>query len=303
MKDSEKKAVLGVCVMAAFADGAKAEAERGEIQRIADGLAGQDANLAAGAQDVLLGRASLTQLARELESAEARNLAYEMAVCVCDADGAQTPAERKFLEQLRSAIGLDAVSAANFTRDAEALAEPAPAGAAPASDAELDSTILGNAVLCAALEQLPQRLATMAIVPLQMRMVYKIGAKYGFSLDRGHIVDLLSAAGVGMASQMIDNFARGLVKKVAGRFIGSFLSGLAGRATSSAVAFGTTYALGHLAKRYYSGGRKLTAEQLRDTFQSLVAEARGVESRHAGAITDRARSLNVADLAGLVRGA
>jgi uncharacterized protein (DUF697 family)/tellurite resistance protein len=303
MKDSEKKAVLGVCVMAAFADGAKVEAERGEIRRIADGLAGEDANLAAGAQDVLLGRASLAQLARELESAEARNLAYEMAVCVCDADGAQTPAERKFLEQLRSAIGLDAVSAANFTRDAEALAEPALAGATPASDAEVDSTILGNAVLCAALEQLPQRLATMAIVPLQMRMVYKIGAKYGFALDRGHIVDLLSAAGVGMASQMVDNFARGLVKKVAGRFIGSFLSGLAGRATSSAVAFGTTYALGHLAKRYYSGGRKLTADQLRDTFQSLVAEARGIESRHAGAITDRARSLNVADLAGLVRGA
>jgi uncharacterized protein (DUF697 family)/tellurite resistance protein len=303
MKDSEKKAVLGVCVMAAFADGAKVEAERGEIRRIADGLAGEDANLAAGAQDVLLGRASLAQLARELESAEARNLAYEMAVCVCDADGAQTPAERKFLEQLRSAIGLDAVSAANFARDAEALAEPALAGATPASDAEVDSTILGTAVLCAALEQLPQRLATMAIVPLQMRMVYKIGAKYGFALDRGHIVDLLSAAGVGMASQMVDNFARGLVKKVAGRFIGSFLSGLAGRATSSAVAFGTTYALGHLAKRYYSGGRKLTADQLRDTFQSLVAEARGIESRHAGAITDRARSLNVADLAGLVRGA
>jgi uncharacterized protein (DUF697 family)/tellurite resistance protein len=301
---SETRAIVSLSLLAAFVDGEKHERERAEIKRIAEGLSQADGvQLPTLYQDVLMKRVSLASVAGELKSPEARQLAYEMAVCVCDADGAQTPAERKFLEQLRSAIGLDAVSAANFARDAEALAEPALAGATPASDAEVDSTILGTAVLCAALEQLPQRLATMAIVPLQMRMVYKIGAKYGFALDRGHIVDLLSAAGVGMASQMVDNFARGLVKKVAGRFIGSFLSGLAGRATSSAVAFGTTYALGHLAKRYYSGGRKLTADQLRDTFQSLVAEARGIESRHAGAITDRARSLNVADLAGLVRGA
>jgi uncharacterized protein (DUF697 family)/tellurite resistance protein len=303
MKDSEKKAVMGLCVLAAFADGAKVEAERGEIRRIADGLAGEDANLAGSAQDVLMGRATVQQLAGALESTEARNLAYEMAVCVCDADGVQSAAERKFLDQLRAALGLDVVSAANFTRDAEALASAPLAGAAAASDAELDSTILNSAILCAALEQLPQRLATMAIVPLQTRMVYKIGAKYGFTLDRGHIVDLLSAAGIGMAAQIVDNFARGLVKKVAGRFVGSFLSGLAGRATSSAVAFGTTYALGHLAKRYYGGGRKLTADQLRETFQSLVSEARGIESKYAGAITDRARNLNVSDLAGLVRGA
>jgi uncharacterized protein (DUF697 family) len=102
---------------------------------------------------------------------------------------------------------------------------------------------------------------------------------------------------------MVDSFARELVTRFAGRLVGSFLSGLAGRATSSAVAFGTTYALGHLAKRYYSGGRKLTTEQLRDTFRSLVDQARGIESKYAGQISERARNVDVGQLASLVRGA
>lgn len=303
MSESEKQALMGVCMLAAFADGAKVEREREEIRKIAEGLAGADASLGAAANDVLVGRATVKQLAESLLSQEARQRAYEMAVCVCDADGVQSQAERAFLDELRAALGLAVLPSAEFARHAETVAAQPIASAPPVSEAEVDASILNTAILCAALEQLPQRLATMAIVPLQMRLVYKVGAKYGYSLDRGHIVDLLSAAGIGMASQVVDNFARGLVTKLAGRFVGSFLTGLAGRATSSAVAFGTTYALGHLAKRYYSGGRKLSGEQIRDTFRSLVDEARGVESKYAGAITERARNVNVADLAGLVRNA
>ena len=37
----------------------------------------------------------------ELKSTEAQHLAYEMAVCVCDADGAQNSPESKFLDELR----------------------------------------------------------------------------------------------------------------------------------------------------------------------------------------------------------
>lgn len=301
MNHSEKQAVLGVCVMAAFADGAKVERERDELRRIADGLA--DAGLAASAQDVLSGRSQLEQLARELQSDEAKNVAYEMAVCVCDADGARSAEERRFLDDLRSSLGLDANAGAELARRADAIADNPFAAAAPVADAELDEMILNSAILCAALEQLPQRLATMAIVPLQMRLVFKVGVKYGYTLDKGRILDLLGAAGLGVASQVVDNFARGLVSNITGRFVGSFLSGLARRATSSAVAFGATYALGHLAKRYYSGGRKLSGEELRHTFRSLVDQARGVESKYAGRIAERARGVDVADLAGLVRNA
>jgi uncharacterized protein (DUF697 family) len=224
-----------------------------------------------------------------------------MALCVCDADGARNDAERAFLAELRRELGLPEEALASLDARADDLTSNPFAAATAVDTAEIDSTILKNAILCAALEQLPQRMASLAIVPLQMRLVYNVGASYGFKLDKGHVLDLLGAAGVGVASQMVDSFARELVTRFAGRLVGSFLSGLAGRATSSAVAFGTTYALGHLAKRYYSGGRKLTTEQLRDTFRSLVDQARGIESKYAGQISERAR--NVGQLASLVRGA
>ena len=58
--------------------------------------------------------------------------------------------------------------------------------------------ILNYAILNGALELLPESLATMAIIPLQMKMVYRIGKTYGFELDRGHIKDFLATAGVGI---------------------------------------------------------------------------------------------------------
>lgn len=301
MNDTEKQAVLATALMAAFADGAKVERERDEIRRIAERLAGDDQHLTLHYQDVLLGRMTPNEVARDLQSQEARRLAYEMAVCVCDADGQQSAAEKHFLNDLARTLGLDVGESAAMSASAEDIAATPIETPVSGENAELDAMILKNAILCAALEQMPQKLATMAIVPLQLRMVYKVGAAHGFTLDKGHVLDLLAAAGVGATSQLIDSFARQLITKFAGRFAGGLISGLAGRATSSAIAFGSTYAIGHLAKRYYAGGRKLTGAQIRETFQTLLGEARGIESTHLGAIASRARTLDVGQLSSLVR--
>ncbi|MCB1944089.1 MAG: GTPase, partial [Candidatus Accumulibacter sp.] len=86
MNEHEQQAILTLSLMAAFADGGKADSERAEIKRIADALAGDGAiNLAALYQDVLLKRVSLPVAAAALKSPEVRQLAFEMAVCVCDA--------------------------------------------------------------------------------------------------------------------------------------------------------------------------------------------------------------------------
>ncbi len=302
MNDSEKRAVVATCLMAAFADGAKAEKERDEIRRIADSLLSDaDARAALAYQDALLGRLTPAAIAAEMPSRDARQVAYEMAVCVCNADGIQSEAEKRFLTELRAALQLDVIEATRFSDGAHAIVAQPLASVPPASDEQVDKLILDNAILCAALEQLPQRLATMAIVPLQMRLVYKVGAKYGFTLDKGHVVDLLSTAGVGMTAQVIDGFARRMITGLVGRFAGGLITGLSGRAASSAFAFGSTYALGHLAKRYYAGGRKLSAAQIKELFSSLVDEARGVEAHHASSIAERARSVDVGALASLVR--
>jgi hypothetical protein len=57
-----------------------------------------------------------------LTSPEARQLAFEMAVCVCDADGVQSAAEQAFLADLRHALALDVQQSAAYTRQAEAIA-------------------------------------------------------------------------------------------------------------------------------------------------------------------------------------
>lgn len=316
MTDQERDATLSLCLMAAFADGRKDERERGEVRRIAESLShGTDVNLAGLYQDVLLGKRDVEAVAAELRSPEVKQLAFEMAVVVCDADGARTGAERAFLDRLQRALGLDAGEAQSFAERADALATvpldegaPVPPGKAPPAptapgvdEAELDRTILNHSILNGALELLPQSLATMAIVPLQMKLVYAVGKAYGFELDRGHVRDFLATAGVGLGSQYVEQFGRKLVGGLLGKLGGGLLGGLGRQATGSALSFASTYALGQVAKRYYGGGRTLTGEALRQTFQELLGEAQALRERHAGAIEQRARTLDVSQLLTLVR--
>ena len=156
----------------------------------------------------------------------------------------------------------------NHQQTAQALAaQPAGLGVPPLlnqnqnRDAEVDQMILNAAILNGALEIMPHTLATMAIVPLQMRLVYRIGHAYGYELDRGHIKDFLATVGVGLTSQVFEGFTRQLVGGFARRLTGGFLGGLVGEATGSAVAFASTYALGQVAKKYYASGRSLSAAQ------------------------------------------
>ncbi len=151
MTASETQAILTVSLLAAFADGDKHERERAEIKRIAEGLSQADAaHLPTLYQDVLMKRVSLATALPALVSDESKQLAYEMAACVCDADGAQSAAERAFLAELGSALGLSAASATQFSRQAEELAAaPLSSGSAArvTDHAELDAEILNAAIL------------------------------------------------------------------------------------------------------------------------------------------------------------
>src|SRR5688572_24764434 len=98
MTPAETQAIVTLAVLASFADGAKHDRERDELKRIAEGLGRADGvHLPTLYQDVLMKRVDSAAAVAALGSAEARQLAYEMAVCVCDADGAQSPAEARFL--------------------------------------------------------------------------------------------------------------------------------------------------------------------------------------------------------------
>ena len=308
MIEQEQKAILTACLMAAFADGNKHERERSEIKSIAESLAGEASiNLSTIVQDVLLKRVSLPALTAALSTSQSRQLAYEMAVCVCDADGAQSPAEREFLITLRGALGVDAGTAEAFAAKAEKMAEVPIAPMTPVAAAstmgreEIDKAILDAAILNGAVELLPESLATMAIIPLQMRLVYRIGKSYGYELDRGHIKDFLATAGVGLTSQYLEQAGRKLLGGLLRGVGGGLLGGLGKQAVSSGMSFASTYALGQVARHYYAGGRTLNAQMLRDAFSEILGEAKTLHSRYLPQMQAQARTLDAGRLLNLVQ--
>ena len=327
MTPTETKAIVTLSLLASFVDGDKHERERSEIKRIAEGLAGDDGlHLPSVYQDVLMKRVSLDSVAAELDSTESKQLAYEMAVCVCDADGTQSELERRFLDEVRTALGLDASTAAAFSGDAESMASaPLSAGvgavavptavagaatgataaspAASVDEAALDKSILNASIVNGALELLPETLSTMAIIPLQMKLVYRIGQAYGFELDRGHIKDFLATVGVGLTSQYLEQAGRKLLGGLLGRVGGGLLRGAGNQAVSSGVSFASTYALGHVAKRYYAGGRKLSTQTLKDAYAQVTEQGKGLQTQYLPAIQEKARTLDAGKVLAMVRGA
>lgn len=336
METSALRATLSLCLMAAFVDGDKHERERDEIRRIAQGLgADQSVHLPTLYQDVLLQRVSLDEVAAGLPERGARQLAYEMAVCVCDADGAVSPKEAAFLAEVRRRLELGGAAetfdvqarelaeapldgptalpvAAAAATGAAATATPVPAATAPADasparsatvgDAELDDRILKAAITCGALELLPETLSTLAIIPLQMRLVYTIGQAHGYELDRGHIKDFLATAGVGLTSQYLEQTGRKLIGGLLGKLGGGLLGGVGKQAVSSGMSFATTYALGHLAKRYYAGGRSFSTQTLKDSYATILEQGKGLQTRYLPQMQQQASQMDLSRVMALAKG-
>jgi len=321
MNAEETRAVLAIALMAAYADGHKADAERDEVRRVAEALGAEagSLNLPALYQDVLLKRIDIARAAAALGNAETRQLAFELAVGVCDADGLRNETETKFLADLGAALALtppqmaepaavaDALVTLPLAAAAERPANPPPTPAGPvvasvaADSAELDKMIVNAAILNGALELLPQSMASMAIIPLQMRMVYRIGKAHGYELDRGHIKDLLAAMGVGLTGQYLEEIGRKLIGGLFGKVAGRMAGGLARGATGMAFSFATTYALGKVAVRYYAGGRTMSTQMLKDAFDGMVQEARGLQGRYQPQIEQQARTIDVNRIVQMVR--
>ncbi|MET0534217.1 MAG: DUF533 domain-containing protein [Steroidobacter sp.] len=324
MNAREQEAVLTIALLAAFADGAKDDREREEIKRIADSLAGEAGapQLAQLYQSVLLKRVNVTDAAAALTDPAHKQLAYEMAVCVCDADAVASPAEQKFLQELKSALSLNSSQTTPIEQEAAALADaPLPntpvavtAAATPQaqstnsgvkqatmSDAELDKYILNHSIVNGAIELLPQSLATMAIIPLQIKLVYRIGQAYGYQMDKGHIREFLATAGVGLTSQYVEQIGRKLLGGLLGSVAGGLGRGLGRAGAGAAFSFATTYALGQLAKRYYAGGRQMNTALIQQTYQSMLSQAKQLQGQYSPEIEQKARTLDAGQVMQMVR--
>ena len=306
MRAEDQKAILAIALLAAFADGAKDDREREEVRRIAESLATASPaiDLRTLYQDVLLKRFGLDEAVVALRDDGLRNYAYEMALCVCEADGQTTAAERRFLDQLKVSLGLGNDQARAIEREVDpivAATSTVTASNSGGNNAEIDQSILNYALLNGALELLPQSWASMAIIPLQIKMVYGIGQTHGVTLDQGHIKEFIAAAGVGLTSQYLEQFGRKLLGGLLGKVAGKTAGKIGRAATGMAFSFATTYALGHLAKSYYAGGRQMNGELLRETYQSLLGPAKELQTRYLPQIEQKAATLDASQVIAMIR--
>ncbi|WP_288254786.1 DUF533 domain-containing protein [uncultured Hydrogenophaga sp.] len=330
MNLQEQQTILTIALMAALADGEKADTERESIRGIAESLGAEaGAGLAKVYQDVLLKRVDLAACVARLSDPGQRELAYEMAVCVCDADGARSAAEAAFLADLKARLKPDAAESAAFEKVEAELVEAAgtvapvapaaavataaastPAASPPSAanerrgpdGAALDKSILNYSLLNGALELLPQSWASMAIIPLQVKMVYEIGQAHGVELDQGHIREFIAAVGVGLTSQYLEQFGRKLIGGLLGKAAGRTLGGVGRAATGMAFSFATTYALGQVAKRYYAGGRQMSTALLKQSFQDLLGPAKQMQTQYLPQIQQKAATLDAGQVMAMVRG-
>ncbi len=298
--DQERKSILAIAIMAALADGKKDDAERRAIEQFGAESGGDYSSVL---MDVMQQKINAQDAAKAISTPEGRKLAYEVATIVCNADGASNAMEAQFLDQLRAALQLGA-GEAEVRQQVETMANlPVAASVAggAAGEAEMDKMILNYAILNGALELMPETLATMAIIPLQMKMVYKIGKSHGFELGREHIRDFIATLGVGLTGQYLEGFARKLLGGVLGALGGRVLGGVGKQAVSSGMSFVTTYALGQAAKRYYAGGRNFEAVKLKELYQSLLNDAKALSGKYAGEIKQKASEIKSGDIMNLVK--
>ncbi len=340
---AEAEAIVTLALFAAIADGRSDNAEREQVRSLLETLAAEHdlPALSQIHQRVVLKQVTPGQAADQITSPDAKRMAFEIAVCVADADGKTTDREQAFLDALEDRLGFTHDEALSFEHEAETIAlapaeaaddrldpavllgpdaakpadirPPIPLAAAPKAPTqqpaaedpvskEVDGIVLRYALLNGALELLPQNLATMAILPLQTRMVYAVGKRYGHALGPGHIKEFIATLGLGATSQMLENFARKALGKLAKKTLGKTAGKVVKAATGPMMTFASTYAIGRVAKAYYAGGRKLSAVDLRSMFQRDLAQGKTLYADYRPQIEANARNLNPAAVLDMVRG-
>ena len=307
MTPQDAETIVAIAALAAQADGHQDDAERTRIVEMAAGLGLNDRAVAEAASmaAAVERNAALARLVEQLSSPEARQAAYDTAVSVCHADGWVNPNEAAFLRTLATSLGIDS-TATDAT--ASTIHEQVNAKTAPQPGSDLDQFILDQAMLSAALELLPDRLASLGILPLQLRLVKQIGERHGQQLDASQVKDLVAVFGIGAAAQIMEKVVRntlgGFVGMLGRGALGGLLGGLAGNAAGFAagasVTFATTYALGHAAEQYYAQGRTLSTADLKALFTRFQNDAGTMFPR----VEERVRALAAnGNLGSVLRGA
>lgn len=286
---AERVAVFRIARLAAEADGRLDERDRQLLRRFAAAAAPSDRE---GGRDLAAAVAGIA-------SPEARRLAYESAVGACSADGLRAEDETRFLARLGAMLGLAQPEVASVAVTADALATaplmalsspggPAVADSIPAIG-DLEGVVLEAAIVNGALGQRPDSFSAMAIIPLQLKLVYRIGRAHGVEPSRADARELLVAMGAGLAAQYLEQVARRLS---AGRQVAPPDGGAVAAREGALFAFARTYAVGEVARRHYATEPGTVTRPLVEEYVEALARGQKLHASHATQIEAQARALD-----------
>ncbi|MDZ7651978.1 MAG: hypothetical protein U5L03_05160 [Burkholderiaceae bacterium] len=295
---------------------------------------GSDLNVAALYQDVLLKRVTAASAAAQLPVPELRQLAYELAVGVCDADGLRNEQETRFLADLGAVLGLTQPQMAEPAATADALATVPLEEVVPARATSRSGRAVGTAR-----ERRPRPLRACCgdAVAAPSRRISTSGSWTVFDPRRPRwsccSVDGLDdrpssgggLCGTARRSLRLDRRSRqGLPRPRSARLglePGGCPSGGIGRGHDRrAVRQGLRRAhggrelaapgwrcrprplpFGHVAEHVHQGGRTMNTQMLKDAFTQMVGQAQGLQAQYRPQIEQQARTVDVARIVQMVR--
>ena len=104
-----------------------------------------------------------------------------------------------------------------------------------------------------------------------------------------------------VTSQVVESYLTKLVQGATKKFAGKMVGGLLSQATESAIAFATTYAIGHAANRYYASGKSISMDQVKEVFGQMLNQGRTLTSQYTPQILQQSSRIKTGDLLSLVR--
>ena len=105
-----------------------------------------------------------------------------------------------------------------------------------------------------------------------------------------------------MTGQYLEQVGRKLLGGLFGKVAGGLAGSLARGATGAMFSFATTYAIGQVARRYYAGGRVMSAELIERTFKDMLTQGKALQAEYWPQIQQQARTLDAARIVQMVRG-
>ena len=282
---------MTIALLAAFADGRNdgSRARGAATRRRCAGHLAQHAGADAGraAEAGLRG----SGCCGTLTSPESRRLAFELAVGVCDVDGLRNEAETRFLAELGHRLGLDQPTIVETAVDADELATmPLPAAGATAQrrgrgrTARVRRGTRPDDPQCVDTERRPRTAAAVDCLDGdhsaadEARLPHRPVARIRVGQD----ADPRSARHARCRTDRASTWSRsGASSSVdcSARWPAALAGSLARGATGAVFSFATTYAIGEVARRYYAGGRVMSADLLKRTFSELLSQGKALQAR------------------------